>query len=137
MNRKPWDAIDRAHVVTMPTIQSSSEYFIFLRTACVCVLCTQARIVKVANYKQMPFQCVRHPTIILLTWTWFYWNLCNVILTHSINFIYLSPRTMIQMEWNQYLVLSIVSRFEWINCLFWAFQMWNSTFLENMNIEHA
>lgn len=26
---KPWDAIDRAHVVTMPTIQSSSEYFIF------------------------------------------------------------------------------------------------------------
>lgn len=136
---KPWDAIDRAHVVTMPTIQSSSEYFIFFPvphvpcTYIVHMLCVHR--LELSKWQtiqaNMALECVRQPSTaavaasILLTWTYFYWNLSNVILTHTASTFFFSiPFTNNGTKrMNQYLALSIVCRFERINWLLWEFQI--------------
>lgn len=141
MNENREIRIDRAHVVTMPTIQSSSEYFILLpqyrmyafRTYRTHIgwncqsgklheqilylnLCASANHHRHHHCRRR--RC-RHPADVDIL---LHWNLFNAILTHSFSitfffFFYISLTQLIQKEWmNQY--------FGIVNCMsIWGIQL--------------
>lgn len=132
--RTPWDGIDRAHVVTMPTIQSSCEYFMFstyrMYRCTMYALCTETGIVKVANChvnvcvrQRQPSTTMLHPADVdMLLLKFIQYRIDSHTLRALASFVFHFTNNNDTKEINQYLAMSIVCRFERINWVVWAFQ---------------